>query len=469
MNKYSKLGKNVALITLGNFASKLLSYFMLPLYTAVLTTAEYGTADLMTTTINLLSPFFTLIISEAVMRFALDKGNDSRQVFSIGLLITVCGFVVMLVFSPCILLNTDLSPYYALFIMYYLVTTVHTLVSQFVKGIEKVTIYSLSGVIQTFAFVSLNILFLVVFKMGIKGYLLSLILASFTATLLLLGGTKACQYILPPQKIDRVLLKDMLYYSIPMIPNSLSWWVSNSSDKYMLSFFAGVGVTGIYSVSQRIPSLFAVISTIFIGAWQISAVEDFGSEESRKFYSDIYNKYSALNIIIVSALVFVSKYLGKLLFSNDFFEGWKYVPVLVFAFLFQAMANYLGTIYTSARQTKMLFISTLVAAFVNIGINALLIPQIGAQGAAIATLFSYLIVWGIRLYDTHKIIILTLNLKKDIISYLLIIGQIILILMDCLTGLVLAAGLFFIILFLNRNVIIVVLSMTRKILQSRKK
>ena len=160
MNRYKKLIKNTALITVGNFASKLLTFFLLPLYTAILTTAEYGVADLMTTTVNLITPFFTLIISEAVMRFALDKECDKKQVLSIGLFVTLLGSVVMLVFSPLIRISSDLKPYYVLFLLYYFVTAVHTILSQFVKGIEKVTVYASSGVLHTMTFIAFNILFL---------------------------------------------------------------------------------------------------------------------------------------------------------------------------------------------------------------------------------------------------------------------------------------------------------------------
>ena len=390
MNRYKKLIKNTALITVGNFASKLLTFFLLPLYTAILTTAEYGVADLMTTTVNLITPFFTLIISEAVMRFALDKECDKKQVLSIGLFVTLLGSVVMLVFSPLIRISSDLKPYYVLFLLYYFVTAVHTILSQFVKGIEKVTVYASSGVLHTMTFIAFNILFLVVLKIGINGYLLSMVLSNLITILYLFLGAKLWQYIVPPKEISRELARKMLQYSVPMIPNSLSWWVSNSSDKYMLTFFCGVAATGVYSVSQRIPSLFATISTIFISSWQISAIDDFGSKES----------------------------------------GWQFVPVLLMAFLFQAMSSYLGTIYTSAKKTKMLFISTIIAAMANIVLNAILIPAFGAQGAAIATFASYFIIWLIRLIDTRKIIKLQIAYRTDIISYSLLAAQICIVVSD---------------------------------------
>ena len=379
MNRYKKLIKNTALITVGNFASKLLTFFLLPLYTAILTTAEYGVADLMTTTVNLITPFFTLIISEAVMRFALDKECDKKQVLSIGLFVTLLGSVVMLVFSPLISFSSDLKPYYVLFLLCYFVTAVHTILSQFVKGIEKVTVYASSGVLQTMTFIAFNILFLVVLKIGINGYLLSMVLSNLITILYLFLGAKLWQYIVPPKEISRELTRKMLQYSVPMIPNSLSWWVSNSSDKYMLTFFCGVAATGVYSVSQRIPSLFATISTIFISSWQISAIDDFGSKESIDFYSRIYRIYSTFNIMALSGLILLTKPLAKFLFSKSFFDGWQFVPVLLMAFLFQAMSSYLGTIYTSAKKTKMLFISTIIAAMANIVLNAILMAHRGLQ------------------------------------------------------------------------------------------
>lgn len=450
MNQYKKLGKNVALITLGNFASKIMSFFLIPLYTAVLTTSEYGTADLMTTTINLLSPFLTLLISEAVMRFALDQGKDRRQVFSIGLIITIAGFVVMLLCSPVVLLSKNIRPFFLYFLLYYFFTTIHTLTSQFVKGIEKVGVYSISGVLQTVCFISCNIFFLLVIKIGVNGYLLSLIISNIFASIILWIGGGLSNYLVSVSKIDMNLLKEMLSYSIPMIPNSLSWWISNSSDKYITTFFCGVAVTGVYSVSQRIPSLFSTISTIFMGAWQISAIEDFGSEKSRKFYSNIYNQYSVFNIIVVSGLILGCRILAKILFSNDFYIGWKYVPILLFAYLFFALSSFLGTIYTSAKKTKMLFLSTMIAAVINIVLNIILIPIFEAQGAAVATFFSYFLVWLVRLIDTRKIIKLDINIKNDMMSYLLIIIQIVVMLLDIKYSFFISGIIFLVICILNR-------------------
>ncbi len=180
MNKqYKKLGVNVAAITIGNFASKILSFLIVPIYTAVLTTQEYGVVDTLSTTISLLYPFFTLLISEAVLRFALDKNEDQQQIFSIGFWVTIWGFLLMLVVSPVYFLFDGLKGYYWYFILYYFATTLQMVITYFIRGIERVKLFALNGFLMTFVYLILNIVFLLVLKIGVHGYFLALILSSF--------------------------------------------------------------------------------------------------------------------------------------------------------------------------------------------------------------------------------------------------------------------------------------------------
>ena len=451
MGRYKKLGKNILLITIGNMASKLMSFFLIPLYTASLTTTEYGTADLMTTTVNLLMPFFTLLISEAVLRFSLDDKYNKSEVLTSIVPVFIIGGMLFFIASQFIWLNDDLSGYYWYFIIYYFSVVMQTILSSFVRGIGRISVYSLSGILHTLLFLLLNIFFLLVVKIGLQGYLFAMIAGNIVASIFLFFAGKVYTFV-SPKMFDKKLLKEMLNYSVPMIPNSLGWWISNSSDKYMLTFFYGVSITGIYSVSQRIPSLFAMISSIFMSAWHISAVEDFGSESTKKFYSGVYRKYSVLNILVVSILIFLTKPIAFILFSKDFFNGWYYVPILLVAFLFNAQSAFLGSIYTSAKKTKMLFVSTVIAAIMNIVFNFLLIPLCGATGAAIATLISYFVVWMIRMIDSKRILVIGWNKTTDIISYILIIVQTIVIMLNVGTISVVASFIICLTLFVvNKN------------------
>ena len=409
MNRYGKLGKNVALLTLGNFASKVLSFLLVPLYTAVLSTEAFGTADIITTSVNLFLPIFTGLIYEAVMRFALEKDSDKTQVFSGGFWITFFGSSLVVFLFQLLRFSEEYAPFMWLIILYFISLAFYNLILQYVKGKENVQVYAIAGVANTLVYICSNIFFLLVINMGVKGYLLSFVIGHTASLVYAFFAGKVYKDLIFWSEVKRDKLHEMLRYSLPLIPNSLSWWVSNSSGKYILLMYCGAAVNGIFSVSYKIPSILTIFVTIFIGAWQISAVDEFGSEESREFFSNIYRKYEAVLFMGGALLVCGTKVLASFLFSNDFYSAWLYTPVLIVAFIFNSLGSFFGSIYTSAKKTSMLLYSTLLAAVLNVVFSLILIPKFLAMGAAIATLISYSVLWFIRAVDSKRIIKLETN------------------------------------------------------------
>lgn len=429
MSKASKLGKNFGLLTIGSFASKLLSFLFVPLYTAVLSTEEYGIADLISTTLNLTFPVLTLVISEAVMRFCMDKQNDCRQVFSIGIYITAFGCLIMLALSG-ILFVTPLKDYYWYFISYFAAQAFYTTISQYVKGQEKIRHYTIGGLVHSATVILCNIVFLLGIKIGIHGYLLSFIIGHLVAIIYYMIVIRGWRGFLPLKAVSKSLLSAMLLYSCPMILNSISWWISNSSDKYMLSYFCGIGENGIYSVAYKIPSILSIVTGLFISAWQISAFDDFNSEESVAFFGSVGKKYFGLNLIIAALLIAASRLLAKYLYVGDYYEAWRISPILIIAFVFNTAASFYGTIYTAAKKTKMLLYSTLAGAGANIVLNYLLIPHFGGTGAAVATMSSYMFIWVIRVIDSRKLIKIRLQWPKVIACIILLLVEVVLLNID---------------------------------------
>lgn len=449
--EYGKLIKNTGLLAIGSFASSLLGMLLIPFYTAVLSTKDYGISDLIVTTTSLLYPFTTLAISESIMRFALDKGDSKKSIYSIGLTIAFAGYLLVLLFSPWIK-TTAIGSYYVYFLLYYLFYCLHTITSYFVKGLEEIKTYSVAGLLNSVVVISCNLLFLLVFKMGIVGYLLSSIIGHAVTTGFLFVRVKLYRYIQPFWKIDRSLLQQMIRYSIPIIPNSISWWIANSSDKYILNHYTDVSQVGIYAVSYKIPTIMMTIMGYFISAWQISAVEDFGTEKSQNFFSEVYKKCFAMNLLVAATLILSSKIMAGFLYSADFFAAWRFVPILVIANVFNVLASFMGTIYTASKRTKMLSISTMIGAVTNILMNFMLIPSMGAMGAAIATAISYAIMWLVRIINTRHIMKLSINLKRDSILLLLLIAEIVAVTIDSIYSWIIALIIFCVIIFENRAV-----------------
>ena len=108
MNKYKTLVSNTALISLGTFGSKLLVFLMVRFYTGYLTTSEFGTADIITQTCNLLLPIISLGITNGVFRFAIDSNHDKKSVFSSGLYTITLGGLLFLIIAPLLAIS---APY----------------------------------------------------------------------------------------------------------------------------------------------------------------------------------------------------------------------------------------------------------------------------------------------------------------------------------------------------------------------
>ena len=216
----------------------------------------------------------------------------------------------------------------------------------------------------------------------------------------------------------------MLKYSVPLIPNGLSWWINTSSDKFFITYFFGVGASGLYTVAYKIPSLLTTVTQIILNAWQISAVEDFGTEKAKRFFTKIYNYYFTLTLSLVSIIVVLTKIISRILFQDEFYDAWIFVPLLMAAYFFHDLSAFVATIYTTAKKTKMLSYTTIIGAVINIILNFYLIPKGGALAAVITTLISYFIVWIIRLLHSRKIMKLDYNYWYDGISMILLAGEI---------------------------------------------
>lgn len=425
MANYNRLGKNIISLTIGSFATKILNFLFVPFYTAILSTEEYGTADLIATTVSLLFPFFTCVICEAMLRFTQNDDQREEDVYVIGTVVWAVGFLILLLLSPIILLIPTLKKYWLLIILYYIAYSLYTNIGYYIRGIGKVVIFSISGIVNTVIAVVLNILFLLVLKIGVEGYLLAYIIAHFVSIIYMIHAVKLYKIKVFRRSFNFDLLKKMLLFSMPLIPNSASWWISNSSDKYILTYFAGVSINGIYSVAYKIPTIMSMFTGIFNMAWRLSAVEKFGSEESKKFYSNVFDMYITMTACMASLLMLLNKMLSGLLYSKDFYQAWKYVPVLLVAAMLQSYSDFFGTIYTSAYKTNILFYSTLAGAITNISLNFLLIPKYGAMGAAVATMVSYLVTFLIRFVDSRKIMKLIYEVISDLSCVAIILVQLI--------------------------------------------
>lgn len=419
MDKYKRLFSNTLIFAIGTFSSKLLTFFLTRLYTEVLTQGEYGITDMLQQSGNLLLPLITLGITNAVVRFGLDKGVRKSDVFTTGLVSLFGGMIVLVLLSPLLGFIPLITDYVWLLCVFVFTSSLRSLCAQFVRAQNRVKLFATDGILSTLATVLFNILFLVVLDWGIIGYMLSIICADILSVIFLTLMGRLYRFI--NLRLDFSVARAMLKYAIPLIPNTVLWWITNVSDRYIVSWVWGESYTGLYAAAYKIPSLVILVSGIFMDAWQISAVTE---EEGRnRFYTKITSLYSAFLFVMASGVILFTRFVPHILFAEEYYTAWRYIPLLTITVVFTCLVNFLGSIYMVEKKSVRSLVTASLSAVINIVLNLLWIPRYGVNGAAAATLACYVIVFAVRLADTRRYIRIEWNYPRLLLCSGIVLAQ----------------------------------------------
>lgn len=424
-----ELIKNIGLFFIANFLPKAITFFMVPLYTYCLTADEYGIADLIYTTVQLLLPILTLQVQDAMLRFTIEKKNDSDSILNVGIRVSIAGTILLIVGSViCKLIGIIKleTSYLVMFNAIYFANALRNILSYYCKGLEKIRILTVSNVLVTVINVISNLILLLMFKLGVLGYLFSSLLGNVAAIILMLFVSKLYKHI-KLTTCDKKLTSNILHYSIPLIWSGLAWWINTSLDKYILGYFYSTAAVGLMAVAYKIPSILSLFGGTIANAYSISAIKEFDLEDKDGFLGESYATINMCFVIICSFLMIINIYVFKLLFSKQYFEAWHYVPPLLFSSLMCHMSIICEQYFIALKRTKVISVTAIIAAGINFCTNMLLIPPYGAYGAAIATAFSFFSVWLIRYIVLTKKVKLQLkhSITIECIMYLLLLTQLI--------------------------------------------
>lgn len=424
MNKYTYFLKNIGIFTLSSISTKLITFFLLPFYTYYLSTGEFGTTDLLNTTLQMILPAVTLSMAEAVLRFAIVRESDKTKVFSMGFQIILCSIGLVLLLLPLLQLPIfgDLAEYKLWFLLIYSVVAFNGLFANFARTLDHMKHIAVNSILTTAVTCALNILLIAKLHMGVTGFMCALFCGNLLSFLSYFFLGKYYRYL--RFGFDSQLLKRMLLYCVPLIPNALFWWANSSINRYFLTAMTSLAAVGLFSAAGKISALLNTVISIFQQAWNVSAFQEFGTEKSEKFFNNIYQVYSLVAVFISSTIILGSEILSHFLLQKDFFSGWVLIPWLVFSFFFNALNAFFGTIYTASQKTKYLFTTTLAGTVVAVVLNFVLIAWLGMMGAAIATCASNFLVWLMRLRSSQRILKIHLDGRKMLLSQLLLLSMV---------------------------------------------
>lgn len=421
MSKARDLFKNTVIVSIGKIATQFITFFLLPIYTAVLTNEEYGIVDLLNTLTTLLLPIATLQIEQGLFRYLVDcRGEKEKQT---KIITTVFRFlvtqaIIYLVVFLC--MSQFINNNYKYFLAGNLLACMFsTVLLQICRGLGDNTKYAFGSFITGLVTVVLNVIFIVAFKFGAYGMLAATFIANILCATYILLSKKIYKYI-KIKEYDKNILKDMIKYSVPLVPNMVSWWIVDTSDRTIISTVLGIGKNGIYSAANKFTSVFSSLYSIFNLTWTESAAININSPDKDEFFSRILDVtlrfFGSLAIGIIAFLPFAF----PILINEKFAEAYYQVPILMVGSMFNVLVSFIGSVYVAKKITKEIAKTSIFAAIINIVINLICINWIGLYAASISTLIAYFSMFIYRYIDSRKYVKLKVN-KKIIISMLVIL------------------------------------------------
>lgn len=414
------LFENTIAFGIGTFGAKAIMFFLLPVYTRYMTAAELGVAELIVSMVSLLLPLASLSITNALLRFALAKDSDKGQTFEISCLVTIAGVLITAIVIHFIPLDTSsLNNWRNYLCLLLFADSIRRNVSVFAKALDKINVIAVDSILYTVILFVSDLILLVEFNRGTAGYIEAILISDFASIIFQTFAGKLYRFF-EFKKIDKSLLKRMVLFSLPLIIEAMSWWITNSSDRYILEYLMDEDAVGIYSVANKIPALLTTFFAVFLQAWSLSSITAYENRDDTKFYDSIWRSYCSLAFLGSALLIAVTKFLMSFLVSDAFFDAWVYAPFLIIGGVSHQLYGFFSNIYIAMKKNVTVMMIVLIAAILNVILNFALIPHMGIQGAAFSTMVTYVAMLLYYLLAIRKYMKIDLGLHSIFIGGILI-------------------------------------------------
>ena len=422
MKREQEFAKNTLVLAIGKYFPKLFALVTLPIITGQLTKAEYGTYDLINTLVSLLLPIVTLQIQSAAFRFLIDcrdKKKDSSIIISNIFFFTVFTSVITVVIFFFVYSSADVL-IKLLICAYFLIDILQIAIGMCARGLGYNSVYSKNAVI--ISAVNCILVFLLVYlgRKGLAGVLISLIVANLAAYIYMAIKIKFFGYI-RITFISKKVLKELIAYSWPLIPNNLSNWVLSVSDRLVITGFLGIEANAVYAVANKIPSLLNEAQSVVVMGWQENASITAKDEDSDTYYSSMFQSMYDIVFALIAILIAAMPVVFAILIQGDYDEAYTQMPILIIGNFFFCMSAFLGGIYVAYKKTLSVAITTVLAAAVNLIIDFLLVQKIGITAGSISTLTAYLALFLFRMFDVRRLKRMSYHYVRMIIQVCILI------------------------------------------------
>jgi len=407
MDRNKRIAKNTVIFGVGNFGSKVLVYIMVLVYTHYIGKSELGYYDIILTTVNLLQPLLLMAFDEGIYRWLIGNDEDKGQIISTCIKSTSITTIVAIALL-FIVNSINQIEYVGLIALFIASSMVFSMSQNAIRGLTNNRLYAFSGILNSVLLLVFELISLIVLSMGIDGLLISKVIAD-TLTICFMYYKEPTLHGFITKPFNKDLATKIFKYSFPLVPNQLSWWIVNSSDRYIILAFLGTAYNGIYSISNKFPTIITSITGVVYFALQETIIKEYNSDDRDEFYGSTFKNYYVLLFSLVCGAVPATKLIINWFVSEEYIVAWQFTGFLYLSTVFSALSSFLGIGYQISKETKRSVLSTVSAAGVNLTLNILLIKYLGLHAASLSTFVAYLCLFIIRIFHSKKYFTLNVN------------------------------------------------------------
>lgn len=405
------LVKNTLILTIGKISTQAISFFLLPLYTAYLTKQDYGVVDLVATVVTLLVPILNMQIEQGIFRFMVtNRENKERLLQIVSTSFTFIIAQILLVTVVFTVVNIFVHSEYKWFLYANLVINMLVfLLMQVMRGLGDNVGYALAALISSVVNIGINLLLILVFRLGAMAMLTASVVGGIAVVFFTLFRVKFWQYF-DIKHFNKPTFKELLSYSVPLIPNELSWWAIRTSDRFIISAFLGYAANGIVAVANKIPSVFVMFYNIFGIAWTESVVLHLKSTDGGEFFSNMTNRsfriFSCGALMIIGVVPFIFGWL----INEKFAEAYYLIPLYIIGCIFNVVIGLVSTVYIVYKKTKVIAKTSIIAAVICVLLSMTLVKYIGIYASPVANIIGFGVMMIYRCIDLRKYVQMRWNI-----------------------------------------------------------
>lgn len=422
--KISRLVKSTAVYFIGNVLSKIIVFFLLPIYTQYIPADDMGIYDTAVTLISLFSGMIFLDIGSGILKFKLENKEDDG-----GLAITSGGVILLLstvlyfslLFVGGYFLDT---PYYGWIILYGFFSALHTAVGACARALKKNVDYAVSGVLQTLILAGSNLVMILKLGMDYSSLFISFCIATACATLYLIVKCRLFKYM-KRRYFRKEKFVEMLRFSLPLCVNSVAFWLLSSSSRVIVTYMLGAEATGYLSVANKFNQILYLASSCIQLTWQEEAYAHNNRDvNTGGYYSGAfvtYYKAVLYCVVLFIPAIKIGLWILPSFIAPEYAASINMIPAAIIGTGLAIVSTFMGTIFSSLKRTNIIFISTMLGAITAVVANVLMIKLgVGPNSANYALILGYIASTALRIVLLKRMLAFSCEFANMAIIFVLI-------------------------------------------------